>query len=310
MTGDPPVLALPSQLRAVAASGDELGLAEWVADRLPAAVRAATRHWALRLEPPYEPGGYCSWVAPGVDAHGRPVVLKVGWPHEDAAYEPVALRAWAGDGAVLLLDGLDGLDDLGTRALLLERCDPGMTLGETFVGADEPRQDDVLAGLLRRLRAEPAPPGLPTLEAMCVRWAASLRERRTALAGAAPLDDDVVEAGLADYVALAASAPEQVLLCTDLHAGNVLSARREPWLVIDPKPHVGDAAYDATQHLLNCPARLTADPVGPARRMAGLLDVDPDRVVRWLFARGVVESLDMPVAAGVAADLAVHLGVR
>ena len=39
---------------------------------------------------------------------------------------------------------------------------------------------------------------------------------------------------------------------TDLHAGNVVRAEREPWLVIDPKPFVGDPAYDATQHLLNC----------------------------------------------------------
>ncbi|MBI4940197.1 MAG: kinase [Actinobacteria bacterium] len=304
------MLALPSQLRAVAASGDEPGLGEWVADRLPAAVRAATRRWALRLEPPYEPGGYCSWVAPGVDGGGRSVVLKVGWPHEDSTWEPVALRLWGGDGAALLLDVLDGLDPDGTRALLLERCDPGVTLGRTFVGADEPEQDVVLAGLLRRLWASPAPDGLPALEAMCARWVAEFRLRRAARGAAAPLDDALVEAGLAEYLALAASAPEQVLLCTDLHAGNVLSARREPWLAIDPKPHVGDAAYDATQHLLNCPDRLAADPVGLARRMAGLLDVDPNRVVRWLFARGVVESLDMPVAAGVAAGLAVHLGVR
>jgi len=42
-----------------------------------------------------------------------------------------------------------------------------------------------------------------------------------------------------------------VLLATDLHAGNVLRAQREPWLVIDPKPFLGDPAYDATQHLFN-----------------------------------------------------------
>src|SRR5215207_7784436 len=37
---------------------------------------------------------------------------------------------------------------------------------------------------------------------------------------------------------LSRSAPTDVLLATDLHAGNVLRARREPWLVIDPKPFV------------------------------------------------------------------------
>ncbi len=30
----------------------------------------------------------------------------------------------------------------------------------------------------------------------------------------------------------------------DANPGNVLAARREPWLVIDPKPMVGDPSYD------------------------------------------------------------------
>jgi len=38
-----------------------------------------------------------------------------------------------------------------------------------------------------------------------------------------------------------------VLLATDLHAGNVLRSERKPWLVIDPKLFIGDPAYDATQ---------------------------------------------------------------
>jgi streptomycin 6-kinase len=74
------------------------------------------------------------------------------------------------------------------------------------------------------------------------------------------------------------SAPTAVLLATDLHAGNVLRAKREPWLVIDPKPFVGDPAYDATQHLLNCQARLSADPLGMVRRLADLPGADAERV--------------------------------
>jgi len=38
------------------------------------------------------------------------------------------------------------------------------------------------------------------------------------------------------------TAPVNVLLATDLHAGNVLRSERQPWLVIDPKPFVGDPA--------------------------------------------------------------------
>jgi streptomycin 6-kinase len=91
---------------------------------------------------------------------------------------------------------------------------------------------------------------------------------------------------------LPSTAARHVLLCTDLHAGNVLAAEREPWLLIDPKPHVGDPTYDVLQHILNCDDRLRADPRALARRMANLLDLDLDRVLRWLFARCVQESPD------------------
>jgi streptomycin 6-kinase len=69
-----------------------------------------------------------------------------------------------------------------------------------------------------------------------------------------------------------------VLLATDLHAGNVLQAQRRPWLVIDPKPFVGDRAYDATQHLLNCSQRMLTAPDATIRRFADLLEVDDERV--------------------------------
>jgi streptomycin 6-kinase len=78
-------------------------------------------------------------------------------------------------------------------------------------------------------------------------------------------------------------------LATDLHAGNVLRAQREPWLVIDPKPFVGDPAYDATQHLFNCSARLRSDPEGTIRRLADLLEVDHERLRLWIFARAAAE---------------------
>src|SRR5437879_4399931 len=61
--------------------------------------------------------------------------------------------------------------------------------------------------------------------------------------------------------------PTELVLATDLHAGNVLRAERQPWLVIDPKPFVGDPAYDATQHLFNCSARLQSDPDATIRSL-------------------------------------------
>jgi streptomycin 6-kinase len=136
---------------------------------------------------------------------------------------------------------------------------------------------------------------------MCAQWA----DEFSAQVAAAPavIDPGLARDGLALFRALPATDGPAVLLVTDLHAGKVLAARREPWLLIDPKPHIaagGDRAYDATQHLLNCTERLRADPAGLATRMAGLLDVEPVRLRRWLFARCVLESPGEPVLAEVA----------
>jgi streptomycin 6-kinase len=45
------------------------------------------------------------------------------------------------------------------------------------------------------------------------------------------------------------------------------------------------------QHMLNCDQRLATDPADLAQRMAQLLEVDPERVALWLFARCTQESL-------------------
>ncbi len=97
--------------------------------------------------------------------------------------------------------------------------------------------------------------------------------------------------GLALFRDLARAGPSTVLLFTDLHAGNVLSGQRRPWLVIDPKPYVGDPHYDVLQHLLNCNDSLQADPIGLLTEVADLAGLDAERVRRWLFARCVQESL-------------------
>jgi streptomycin 6-kinase len=103
---------------------------------------------------------------------------------------------------------------------------------------------------------------------------------------------ELVKEGLRLLEELSRSSPDDVLLATDLHAGNVLRARRQPWLVIDPKPFVGDRAYDATQHLCNCMERMLTAPGPTIRRFADLLEVDSERVRLWMFARAAAEPRD------------------
>ena len=105
-------------------------------------------------------------------------------------------------------------------------------------------------------------------------------------------DAELVNEGLRVLKELAKPASTDVLLATDLHAGNVLRSQREPWLVIDPKPFVGDRAYDPVQHLMNCETRLHHDPIELVRRVADLAEVDAERLRLWTFARAAADPRD------------------
>jgi streptomycin 6-kinase len=144
---------------------------------------------------------------------------------------------------------------------------------------------------MRRLWRHRPSDGHPfrSLEEMCAQWADCFAlDFATDGRG---LDPGLARAGMTLLRELSDSADRHVILCTDLHAGNVLASKREPWLVIEPKPFIGDAAFDPVQHMLNCDARLASDPVGLSRRLADLLDLDPERVRLWLFARCAQEAL-------------------
>ncbi|WP_433306940.1 aminoglycoside phosphotransferase family protein [Actinoplanes sp. CA-030573] len=268
----------------------------WLA-ALPRLVGEFTERWSLTLGPPFQPGGRSAWVAPARDRDGLDLVLKLAWQHDEARDEAAGLRAWNGNGVVRLHADATTTD---TAVLLLERCRPGVALGETLPEAE---QDRVVAGLLKRLWQAPADPGtFRPLQVMADSWAAEFQQRLAAepgRVGPGPAGEAIELLGT-----LPATADRQVLLATDLHAGNILAADREPWLAIDPKPYLGDPSYDPVQHLLNCQQRLTADPAGLTRRMAGLLELDLDRLRQWLFARCVQESLDEPGLLDVAARLA------
>jgi streptomycin 6-kinase len=280
-------ITVPPQLSDAVDEDDLPARREWLA-RLPRTIDAVATEWGLELGEPYLPGGQCAWVAPARDGRGDELALKVGWRHREAEHEADALRFWDGSGAVRCF-ATQSLED--TTALLLERCDPGTPLKCSL---PEVEQDVVVAGLMRRLWERLPVDGRPfgSLRTMCELWADWFEQDLAT--DARGLDPGLAREGITTLRELPRTADREVLLCTDLHAGNVLSAQREPWLVIDPKPFIGDPAFDAVQHMLNCDERLAHEPGALAKRMASLLDLAPRRVRLWLFARCVQESLHDP----------------
>jgi streptomycin 6-kinase len=271
-------LIIPERLAATCRTTPERSA--WL-EQLPNVIRELQRRWALVLEAPFDGNEVsCSWVAPVVHAGANRAVLKLGMPHMEGEHEIQALRFWNGDAAVRLLEADENLN-----AMLLERCEPGTSLRHL----PEPEQDVVIAGLLHRLwRVPPASYPFRPLADMTAQWASETLADRARWP-----DAGLVQEGLRLFEELPRTSPTHVLLATDLHAGNVLRAQREPWLVIDPKPFVGDPAYDATQHLFNCEGRMRANPDATISRFADLLELDDMRVRLWMFARSAAESRDV-----------------
>jgi streptomycin 6-kinase len=215
-------------------------------------------------------------VAAAAFPDGTSAVLKLGMPHMEGEDEIAGLRFWNGDPTVRLLEA-----DSRLGAMLLERCEPGIALRSL----PESEQDPIIAQLLNRLwRLPVSGHRFRPLSALTAYWS-----EETLASADQWTDPGLVQEGLELFKELPRTSPSEILLATDLHAGNVLQAKREPWLVIDPKPFVGDPAFDATQHLFNCEARLRSNPGETIRRFADLLGVDERRVRLWIFARSAAE---------------------
>lgn len=250
----------------------------WLA-RLPESVAAYARRW--RLEPAGRrfAGGNASHVVPVRRADGAPAVLKLFIPDAENAAEATALYHYDGDGAVRLL----AHDPAG--ALLLERAEPGRAL------VDEPDRlgaAATAAAILRRLWRVPGEPppgfaGYPGVPDVTRAW-------RTDLSGPSCLPPSV--ARLAAETAAALTVPDgpEGIVNRDPHLGNFLAAERAPWLLADPKPLLGERAFDAGWLI----ARQVADHPDPShardliQAVADALCVSRARAAAWALLRASV----------------------
>ncbi|MFC9155945.1 aminoglycoside phosphotransferase family protein [Streptomyces bauhiniae] len=228
-------------------------------------------HWDLRADGP-PMSGIAALVLPVTTADGTPAALKVQHLDEECAGEATALLTWAGDGAARLL-----AHDPPTGTLLLERLDEHRPLSAL---PDTRAAVDVLGGLLARLTAHPAPPGLRRLGDI-------VRGMTDRLPRALRTEPDPATRRLLRDCAVAlrevADEPGDRLLHWDLHFGNVLASARAPWLAIDPKPLAGDPAFELLPALAN-----RYDPADTRHRFDALtaaLGLDRERARAWTLAR-------------------------
>lgn len=250
----------------------------WLAE-LPRLGGSFLERWELRPDGPAA-HGMASLVLPVLRADGAPAVLKLQQLREETAGVADGLRAWRGDGVVRLLQ-----HDDASATQLLERLDAARPLsslddGETAL--------QVLAGLMARLTAIPAPQGLRRLSDIATAMVDATAQAAPALRD--PVERKLLETCAATVRELVGDAGDR-LLHWDMHSGNVLAGEREPWLAIDPEPLAGDPGFDLLPALDDRWGEVVAS--GDVTRavlrrfdvLTEAVDTDRRRAVGWTLGR-------------------------
>jgi len=267
----------------------------WLSD-LPDVVARLCREWDLEVSGEAMTGGTHSYVAPVRRGDGSPAALKITVPDEENIAEASALHCYGGDGAVMLY-----AFDPESKAMLLELAVPGtplvpQDLSDHHLEGEDDREPNVVEGcaLYRRLWRTPGelPAGFPAFPAVVD----LVRPWQEKLPKTVADNADEFDAGMAEEVArkcrevLIPDGPVGIVN-RDTHLGNIIAGQREPWLLIDPKPLLGERAFDAGfLTLIQIESRPeTAFARRAVERTAEWLGVSAERVRTWALLRAVEE---------------------
>ncbi len=246
--------------------------------------------WHLVAGEPFT-GGESGAALRVTTAHGRPAVLKVGFPHWEGHWEAVALESWGTDFAPEVLR-----QDAWTWAMLLECADPGGPLSRFETSTEHALE--IAAGLFTAaVTGRPTlglPPGIPSLGEVVGRYVADataalpLQHRALEPWGGA----HVLEPFLGDALELIDGGRSTVLLHGDLNPGNILQ-HGQRWILIDPKPMLGEPEFDLfplVEQLGSPLAQSAPSQVleGHLELVSAMVDCDPARVARWCAVRAAL----------------------
>jgi streptomycin 6-kinase len=255
---------------------------KWL-DDLPRTLKMICRKWNLTLDDFFKNLSF-NFVAKCSDEDGEKYVLKVGVPDEDSPLltEKNTLEAFDGKGAVKVIKFDENL-----CAMLLERAIAGKTLSETC-GEDYVKAVEITIQVLKKLpRNPPDKTKFINLET----WIEGLD--RAVKVGFAP---EKVSKAQAFFAELIEPFDKKMLLHGDVHFDNILSAKREPFLLIDPKGLIGEIGYEIavflndlagwTEHLANRKSILAK----AVKRFSKEFAVSEKKLRKWSYAFAVLSA--------------------
>jgi len=243
------------------------GITDRVRSRLAATAREVAAEWNVELGAMIAAGRFSYVAFAGDDA-----ILKVVPAEDDEAdHEADALALLGGDGAVRLLR-----HDRARRAILIERARPGYDAS----GLSEYEAMRVSVSAAKRLWR-------PAERARPFRWIGEVVPRWLDNAG----DHYLVRQAREIYATMHPG--DATLVHGDFHHHNLLS-HGDAWVVIDPKPMVGEPEFDVPTFLWNpighVPTKDSVEDWIAAFADAGL---DANLIRKWAIVRGTYQGLPL-----------------
>lgn len=254
---------------------------KWL-DELPEIIAALETAWNITSAGHFRNLSY-NYVANASLPDGKSAVLKIALPLSDVEIygEAAYLRAIDGRGAVKCLEF-----DRERQAILLERVAPGANLRSEFK-KDQQRAVGAAIRVLKRL-LRPVPDVTDDLVSLDA-WFDGLRR-----AVGTSFPQNLAERALAYYAELSQDTANIFLLHGDLHHDNILTAKREPFLAIDPKGMVGHVAYDIGVFLnnhrdwLEWDTRLEGKLDKAIAEFAAAFELEEQVIRKWAFCQMVL----------------------
>jgi streptomycin 6-kinase len=182
-----------------------------------------------------------NFVVPAVLSDGTSAVLKMGYPNKEFSNEFHALREFAGDAMVKVIDS-----DQESGWIILTHIQPGYALHSL---QDEKEQLKIFASIAKKLWHKPSTSHpFPDVEA----WSEGIRRYKFRFKdGNGPIPEKMISKAESLFPRLLGSSRERYLLHGDLHHENILYSGAGGWKAIDPKGLIGEREYDCIQYTLN-----------------------------------------------------------
>ena len=254
---------------------------KWL-DDLPETIAAIEKNWSVKAGKHFRNLSY-NYVANAALPDGKTAVLKIGLPLKDIEIfgEAAYLQALNGEGAARLMEF-----NREHQAILIERIVPGSNLKSVCKKSESDAVGIAIRVLKRILR--PAPLGtndsIPLDD-----WFDGLKR-----AAGTNFPQEYAEGALKYYAELTADTKNIFLLHGDLHHDNILSSKRDQFLVIDPKGIIGPIGYDIGVFLnnhhdwLDSNTQLEGKLNRAIAEFAAAFDLEEIAIRKWAFCQMVL----------------------